>query len=177
VNPAANIELLADRPDLIASLAEMRWHEWGADHPGREKLRFWTDVTAQEAGRDTLPVTFVAVGRCGQAVGGVGLAPFDLPQRTDRGPWVVGTIVRADHRGLGIGTALMTHLKRWAIRAGITEAWVATGGPAVDFYLRCGYAVTDVIMNDHGEPTTILTTRLTPEEPTRSPPRTTDDDK
>jgi GNAT superfamily N-acetyltransferase len=119
VNPTAvTIELLADHPDLIAPLADLRWREW-ADHPGRENLQFWVNVAASEAGRDALPVTFVAIDQSGQAAGGVGLAPFDLPERTDRGPWAVGTIVHADRRGHGIGTALMTHLRQWATRAGI----------------------------------------------------------
>jgi GNAT superfamily N-acetyltransferase len=161
VSPTAvTIELLADHPDLIASLADLRWREW-AGHPGREDPRFWVTVTAGEAGRDALPVTFVAVDRSGRAVGGVGLAPVDLPARTDRGPWVVGTVVHADHRGHGIGAALMTHLRTWAARAGITQMWVATGEPAVDFYRRCGWAVTEVITGDNGEPTTILTVQLT----------------
>jgi GNAT superfamily N-acetyltransferase len=111
-----------------------------------------------ESGRDEVPVTFVAVDITGDAAGGVGLAPFDPPERTDRGPWVVGTIVRADRRGNGIGTALMAHLQRWATAAGIRQLWVATGGAATPFYRTCGWTITETLHRDDGQHATILTT-------------------
>jgi GNAT superfamily N-acetyltransferase len=154
------IELLADRPDLFTAVAHLRWREWG-DEPGRQDLQWWVDTTVNESGRDTPPVTFVAVDSVDQAAGGVGLAPFDPPERTDRGPWVVGTVVRADRRGEGVGRALMNHLRQWATTAGITQLWVATGRPAIDFYRACGFAITEVLDRGNGEPTTILAARLT----------------
>jgi len=158
--PPVTIELLADRPDLLTPLAHIRWREWG-DEPGRQDLQWWIDTTINESGRETPPVTFVAVNPVDQAVGGVGLAPFDPPERTDRGPWVVGTIVRADRRGEGVGTALMNHLRQWATTAGITQLWVATGRPAIDFYRACGFAITEVLDRNNGEQTTILAAQLT----------------
>jgi GNAT superfamily N-acetyltransferase len=153
---AVTIELLADRQDLLVPLARICWQEWG-DDPGRQDLQWWIDTAVSESGRDRLPVTFVAVDRIGEAVGRVGLAPFDLPERTDRGPWVVGTIVRADRRGHGIGRVLMSHLRHWASRAGTTQLWVATGGPAIHFYQACGFTVTETLDRDNGEQATILT--------------------
>lgn len=158
--PPVTIELLADRPDLLTPLARIRWQEWG-DEPGRQDVQWWVDTTINESGRDALPITFVAVDPVDQAVGGVGLAPFDLPEWTDRGPWVVGTIVRADRRGERVGTALMNHLRQWATTAGITQLWVATGRPAIDFYRTCGFAITEVLDRDNGEQTTILAAQLT----------------
>jgi GNAT superfamily N-acetyltransferase len=164
------IELLADRPDLIPPLAALRWREWDGE-PDRADLAAWVDVTAAEAGRDTLPVTFVAVDGAGRAVGGVGLAPHDPPERSDRGPWVVGMIVRPGHRGHGTGGALMTHLAGWAGRSGYARLWVATGGPAVAFYRRCGWTVHEVFRRDSGEQVTILGTPTPsgPDPVTRTP--------
>jgi GNAT superfamily N-acetyltransferase len=160
--PAAfTIENLADRPDLLVSLARIRWQEWRT-HPGREALPWWVETTRRETGRDAVPVTFVAVDAVGEAVGGVGLIhlPQELPDLAGRGPWVVGTIVRADCRGQQIGSALMTRLTRWATEAGIDRLWVATGDPAVDFYRRCGFEVSEVVRGPDHDQLTVLTTRL-----------------
>ncbi|MDG4829949.1 GNAT family N-acetyltransferase [Solwaraspora sp. WMMD1047] len=153
------VELLADRPDLLISLARIRWREWG-DEPGREDLQWHIDATRRETGRTALPVTFVATDGAGEAVGGVGLTRTDLPELADRGPWVVGAIVHPQRRGYGIGTALVTSLKQWSIRTGIGQLWVATGGRAIDFYRRCGFDLTEVFTLSNGESPTILHAQL-----------------
>ena len=53
------VQLLADNEKLIATIGEMRWREWG-HAPEPEDLGWWIDVTAREAGRDRLPMTWVA---------------------------------------------------------------------------------------------------------------------
>jgi GNAT superfamily N-acetyltransferase len=153
------VELLADRPDLLIPLARIRWREWG-DEPDRQGLQWHVDTTRRETGRTELPITFVATDIAGQAVGGVGLAPLDLAELADRGPWVVGTIVHPEHRGHGVGTALITSLRRWATKAGIDQLWVATGGRATDFYRRCGFSLSEVVTLRNGEQPTILSAQL-----------------
>jgi GNAT superfamily N-acetyltransferase len=157
---AVTIENLANRPDLLVPLAQIRWQEWRT-HPGREALPWWVETTRHETGRDGVPVTFVAADAVGEAVGGVGLIhlPQELPELAGRSPWVVGTIVRADRRGQQIGSALMTRLAQWAIEAGIDRLWVATGDPAVDFYRRCGFEVSEVVRGPDHDQLTVLTTR------------------
>jgi GNAT superfamily N-acetyltransferase len=72
-------------------------------------------------------------------LGGIGLHHFELEERKDRSPWVVGTIVQPDRRGQGIGHALMSCLEAWAANIGIDHVWVAAGDPAVAFYQQCGW--------------------------------------
>jgi len=156
---AVTIESLADRPDLMVAVARIRYNEWGGE-PGREDLRWWVDTTREESGRDGLPVTFVATDADGEAVGAVGIIPVEYAELADRGPWVVGTIVRADRRGRGIGTALLARLARWAADEGFDRVWVATGGPAVDFYRGCGFTVTEVARLADGDAVTVLTAPL-----------------
>jgi GNAT superfamily N-acetyltransferase len=164
---AVTIENLADRPDLLVPLAQIRWQEWGS-HTGREALPWWVETTRDESGRDGVPVTFVAAvavdaaNAAGEAVGGVGLIhlPQELPELAGRGPWVVGTIVRADYRGYQIGSALVTRLMQWATEAGIDRLWVATGDPAVDFYVQCGFEVREVVRGPDHDQLTVLSTRL-----------------
>src|SRR4029079_8241518 len=129
---------------------EIRWQEWG--HPPEpEHLDWWIDVTARESGRDRLPVTWGAIDARGEALGAVGLGEFDIDERRDRSPWVLGMIVRPDRRGVGIGSLLMAQLEAWAGANGYQRAWVATGGHAVDFYRKCGWEVSETIERATGE--------------------------
>ena len=127
---ADRVELLADNPHLIAAVGEMRWREWGH---APEQLVWWVDVT----GRAALPVTWVAIDALGEAVGAVGLAAFDIAERRDRSPWVLGMIVAEHRHDAGIGGQLMAALEVWAGQHGYVQAWVATGGRAVAFYEKC----------------------------------------
>jgi GNAT superfamily N-acetyltransferase len=154
-----SVELLADNLHLVPAVGQIRWKEWG--HPPEpESLDWWVDATAHEAGRDHLPVTWVAIDRLGDAVGAVGLGEFDIEERHDRSPWVLGMIVAAEHRGLGIGSKLMGALESWAQQRGYSQVWVATGGQAVDFYRKCGWELTESFNRPSGERIVILTKYL-----------------
>ena len=91
-NPLLSIGLLADHPQLIPAVGELRWREWGRP-PEPESLDWWVDVTAREAGREALPVTWVAFEAGGRVLGAVGLGEFDVEERRDRSPWVLGMVV------------------------------------------------------------------------------------
>ena len=41
---AVTVALLADQPQLIAAVGELRWREWG-HAPEPEQLAWWVDVT------------------------------------------------------------------------------------------------------------------------------------
>lgn len=155
----STIVLLADRPDLAAKWAELHWREWG-DEPGREQLSWWVDEAEKAVHRTRVPAAVIAIGPDAKVVGGVGLAQFDLEERRDRSPWVVGTIVCPDRRSEGIGHALMTHLESWAASVGIEQVWVATGGRAMTFYQQCGWERVEELLTQQGEMATILTKRL-----------------
>jgi GNAT superfamily N-acetyltransferase len=155
---AVSVLLLADRPDLMDPVADMRWREWSG-HPGRQERSWWVDITRQESGRDALPVTFVAVDALGEAVGAVGLGEFDLEERRDRSPWVLGMIVRADQRGTGVGRALLARLDSFAAGRGDERVWVATGDQAVAFYRRCGWRFEERLRPAAGWETNVLSRR------------------
>ncbi len=153
------IHLLADRPELIPVVSEIRWREWG--HPPEPTdLEFWLDCTRRESGRDAVPVSWVAVDAAGEALGVVGLGEFDIEERRDRSPWVLGMIVRPDRRGRGIGGALMAHLAGWAGAHGYRQGWVATNGRAVSFYRRCGWTVVETVPREIGGEAVVLSREL-----------------
>jgi len=92
-------------------------------------------------------------------LGAVGLAEFDIEERRDRSPWLIGMIVRADRRREGIGRRLVARLEAWAGAHGHRQLWVATA-PAAGFYQRCGWAPVETFVRETGETAVVLTRRL-----------------
>jgi GNAT superfamily N-acetyltransferase len=154
-----SVSLLADRPEALEVVADMRWREWG--HPPEPvEYSFWRDMTTREAGRTELPVTFVCADQsAGDVVGAVGLDEYDVEERRETSPWVTGTIVRADRRGSGVGRLLMRHLEQWAAEHGFEELWVGTEN-AAGFYERCGWAPLEVFTASTGDRMSVLHKRL-----------------
>ena len=133
------MRLLADVPQLIEPIGRMRFAEWGNDNDVDEHI----SVTRREAGREFLPVTWVAVDDTGAALGAVALGASDVPGRPELVPCVWGMVVRADVRRRGIGRLLLKRLEHFAVGRGYTAVWVLTGLPAVDYYERCGWQRTE----------------------------------
>lgn len=156
---AVIVQLLADYPAAIAAVAEMRWREWGQP-PEPTDLAWWTATTTREAGRDGLPVTWVALDAGGVALGAVGLIAYDWYDWPEWTPWVAGMIIRPDRRGQGLGGRLMARLEAWARDQSYARAWVATGGRAIAFYQKCGWEVIEAVPHDSGDVVTILSKRL-----------------
>ena len=152
------VSLLADSPSSVQAVADMRWREWG-HAPEPEDPDWWLETTVREAGRDALPVTWVACDVAGETLGAVGLDFYDLDERRDVSPWVTGMIVRRDRRGEGIGRVLMQHLEQWAAEHQIAEAWVGTD-LAAGFYRRCGWTPQEVFTTGAGQEMTVLYKRL-----------------
>src|SRR5262249_19921931 len=123
----------------------------------------FSEVPAREAGRGgQLPMTLVAIDVAGGAVGAVGLGPVDdelsVAERAGRTPWILGMVVAAESRRLGVGRQLLENLQDLAASLGHPRTWVATGDEAVGFYQRCGWApVGHLRLESTGIPTTILT--------------------
>ena len=151
------VSLLADSPASIEAVAEMRWREWGRP-PEPEDPAWWLRIATREAGRDQLPVTFVARD-ADDVLGAVSLDHHDLDERHDTSPWVTGMIVRGDRRGEGVGRTLMQHLEHWAAEHGIAEAWVGTD-PAAGFYKRCGWTPLETFTTTTGQEMNVLHKQL-----------------
>lgn len=129
------VQLLADVPDLIEPIGRMRFAEWGNDDDVAEHIA----ITRREAGREDLPVTWVAVDETGTALGAVGLGTSDVLGRPELVPCVWGMVVRTDLRRRGIGRLLLQRLERFASGRGYAAVWVLTGPNAVEYYARCGW--------------------------------------
>lgn len=148
------VTLLADSLASAEAVAEMRWQEWGRP-PEPEDPAWWLETTIREAGREKLPVTFVARDVADDVLGAVGLDTYDLDERHDTSPWVTGMIVRRDRRGKGVGRTLMQHLEQWAAEHRIAEAWVGTD-LALGFYQRCGWTLQETFTRSTGQHMDVL---------------------
>ena len=157
--PFISIDLLAHHPHLISMVGEILWREWG-HAPEPENLDWWVEATARESGYDDIPITWVAIDNQGQPVGAVGLGAFDIEERHDRSPWVLGMIVAAQYRGAGIGGQLLRTLEVWGQPRGYSHVWVATGDRAVGFYQKCGWKLQETIERPSGERVFVLARSL-----------------
>lgn len=158
---SVSVVLLADRPDLVRQAGLLRWTEWGYDDPSPEA---WVAITAGEAGRDSLPVTLVAVDERDTVVGVVGLDDRDDAltddERDGRTPWLVGMVVRRASRRLGVGRTLMTALGTLAGARGHEQMWVVTG-EAAGYYRACGWTdAQQLVTSKESLPSTVLTRAL-----------------
>jgi GNAT superfamily N-acetyltransferase len=154
------IELLADHPSLVDTIARWHWEEWGHADPGGS-LEGWTSSLRREAGRDSIPMAFAALDDDGSPVGSVSLVEHDMPDRADLAhlrPWVGGTFVVAHRRGEGLGRMLMLHVQAAAAEIGVSRLSLHTS-TARSFYERLGWtrARDDVY---EGERVVIMTRRL-----------------
>jgi GNAT superfamily N-acetyltransferase len=143
--PPVRIELLADNPHLIPAIGQMRYKEWGEPTTtGSEGVDAWIEITSHEAGRDKLPVTWVAIDEYGDAIGAAGVLPgSDIADRPEFSPSVVGVIVDQRQRRMGAGRRLLAVIEQWAHDHGIGQLYVVTGDDATGFYRKCGWEVVE----------------------------------
>lgn len=151
--PPLTVELLADRLDLGQSAGLLRWREWGRP-PEPELPSWWITTTADEAGRDALPVTLVATAD-GDLVGCVGLAERDIDERPSKTPWVIGMVVSTEWRMRGVGRTLLEEIERVAVVFGHAHVWVATES-ARAFYEHCGYEFGERVARATRPPVDVL---------------------
>jgi GNAT superfamily N-acetyltransferase len=154
--PALFLGLLADQPELIAEVGALRWRASGASGtPGP-----WIQATAASAGRDSLPLTLVAMGLAGEVIGAVTLDPVGEPGPvpcSERSPWALHMVVRPGERMCGVGRLIVAALEDLAREHGHDRLWVSACDTEVEFYRRCGWEDTEA-----GPAATVLSKRLAP---------------
>ncbi len=130
------IESIADHLDLVATIAEWHWAEWGHADPGGS-LASWTEGLRRRTNRERIPTTYVALDG-GELLGSATLVEHDMATRRDLSPWLAGLYVAPAHRGRGVGSALVRHAVRRAAAMGVGRLYLYTG-PARGFYERLGW--------------------------------------
>ena len=82
------IELLADRPEFIPTLAEWHFSEWAYLRPG-DSVANRVRLLHERSGRCELPITFVASDGS-ELLGSAMLIHHEMDTRPDYTPWLAG---------------------------------------------------------------------------------------
>jgi GNAT superfamily N-acetyltransferase len=130
------IASIADHLELVDTIARWHWNEWGHSDPDGS-LQSWTEGLRERTNRDSIPTTYVAL-HDDKPIGSVTLVEHDMSTRLDLSPWVAGVYVKPQHRGRGVGSALVQHAVAEAANMGVKRLYLYTN-PAREFYEKLGW--------------------------------------
>jgi GNAT superfamily N-acetyltransferase len=140
VRQTVHIAYLADRPAFIPTLA--RWHhaQWSYLDVGVSAEQRAVRLQAH-LGRRQIPTTFVAL-RGDTLLGSASLIAHDMDTRMDLSPWLASVYVAPEHRGRGVGTALVRRVVEEAKALEVETLYLFTPDKE-GFYAHLGWSVLD----------------------------------
>ena len=136
------IEQLAERPDLLPTVAAWIYNEWWTAVDGAN-VGTLTDLLRAHLIPDQMPITLVAsLERC--PVGTATLLAHDAgtEQWPELSPWLAAVYVVPEYRHRGIGAALVNAIVAKATALGVEALYLSTVGRE-GFYARLGWEVVD----------------------------------
>jgi predicted N-acetyltransferase YhbS len=134
------IELLADRPEFIPTLADWHFHEWAYLRPG-DSVANRVRILHERSGRRELPITFVASSGA-ELLGSAMLIHHEMDTHPQFTPWLAGVFVAPAHRQRGIGRALSEHVVREAAARGYSIVYLFTPS-AEPFFSHLGWSIVE----------------------------------
>lgn len=129
------ISPLADIPEAIPTMAKWFYDEWHS-FDGRSIDQI-TAQLSENLNRHSIPITFVA-HQNHEILGTVSLDISDLPEFDSYSPWLASLYVHESHRSKGVASALVSHLKQFALSDGYTPLYLWTPG-SISLYERFGW--------------------------------------
>ena len=143
---------IADRPDLVPTVAQWLWHEWW--RADGETLEATRHAVAASVSRSGPPQTFVLLDE-GEAIGTASLVAHDLDERPDLTPWLAGVFIIPEARGRGHVIHLIQAVEAACRSAGIGTAWLYTAG-AERIYVRAGWRTVEIIHRPGKRPAALM---------------------
>lgn len=132
-----NIVNLKSDPSHIPTLA--RWHheEWGYLNPeGSVEKRI--KKIEKHLSEDLIPSTFLAKQDT-MLLGSAAIVESDMDSHRELAPWLAGVFVAPEHRGKGVGSALVNYVVEHARRSHFKTLYLFT--PSKEhFYSRLGWS-------------------------------------
>jgi GNAT superfamily N-acetyltransferase len=134
------IELLADRPEFIPTLADWHFREWAYLRPG-DSVANRINILHERSGGRELPITFVASSGS-ELLGSAMLIHHEMDTRPDYTPWLAGVFVAPAQRRRGIGRALAEHVVHAAAVLGFPTVYLFTPS-AEQFFSHLGWSIVE----------------------------------
>ncbi len=148
---------IADRPDLVPTVADWLWHEWWRDDG--YTLEQTRDAVAGSVSSSGPPQSFVLIID-GKPVGTASLVAHDLDERPELTPWLAGVFITPEARGLGHAIHLIRAVEAACRDAGIGTVWLFTAD-AERVYARAGWHSIEAIERHGRRPVTLMRRDLT----------------
>ena len=153
----ASVRLLADVPDVIATLAMWYKQEWAAWFSTMTLVEIEADFRSV-ANRDRLPIALVAFDAASQVLGVCSIRDDPFEPYPHASPWLRGLYVHAPFRGRGVAGDLIAAACEHAARLQIPKLYAATH-TAVSTFERAGWLGFDQVLHQ-GETLTIFANRI-----------------
>ena len=146
--PNLRIIHLVEAPETVPTLARWFVEEWapyyGPDGPGAAE----EDLVACY-NRDKIPIALVAFDAESNVIGTAALKSESVGSEPGQGPWLAAFLVGRDHRGKGVGTALVEAIEKEACRLGFQTIYTSTDA-AEGIYRRRGWQALNQVSSLRG---------------------------
>ena len=136
-NPGDEYIYLADQPQLLPTLADWFYEEWGHNNPqsSRESMQ---RTLSEFLNKEQLPLTFVRM-RDSKPIAS---ASLKIREMVTHPQYLGGVYVHPDYRGQGIGSQVVEFSAAQAIQLKVTDLFLYTRGHE-NFYARFGWRVIE----------------------------------
>jgi GNAT superfamily N-acetyltransferase len=118
------MEYLTDVPEWVPVIAKWHHDQWSYMNPGRSLEERIAEYQTNH-GRGQIPTTVVAFVE-DQPAGSAALIEHDMDSHLELTPWLASVFVSPEHRGRGIGSALVRRIEEEAENLGIEVLYLFT---------------------------------------------------
>ena len=116
---------LIDSPDIAPILAKWFIDEWGPWYGPNGQGNAESDL-AECSSKNKLPICLIAVDENGQMLGTAALKTKSVGSELGVGPWLAAVLVSQEHKGKGVGTALVKAIEEEAARLNFPSIYTST---------------------------------------------------
>jgi GNAT superfamily N-acetyltransferase len=134
------IVFLRDQPQHLTTIAKWIHRQWWSETDTPiESIGRWLNTHLGETG---FPATFIAIVDS-EVVGSVSLHETEAEDRPAYRPYLGALFVKPDHRGRGLGQALVRAVEAHARQLGYAVVYLNAADVTVGLYERLGWQVVE----------------------------------